>query len=199
MQHPVPARRGRFDINFALCEGFHWTRHVGDGDDAFIEDGHVLNQTSHVDAFFDGDLVFDPVGQGDVAKIHALLEDQALAVPHQHAVLARVVALLNAEFAEEVVEGVVFRGGLGGADRGRERGFKRAPFGVEPASGLGDLLALLRESDFHSGLHDEPGEQSGTDRCETGQQDPEQRFHGVNVIWRGGLLLDSMGKHRLYN
>src|ERR1035437_3097254 len=93
-------------------------RAIGDRNHALVEDGHVLHQASDVGALFQGDLVFDPVGERDIAEEHAFLQDQALTVPGQHAVFTRVVALLHAQVVHEVLQRLVFGHRLGGAQRG---------------------------------------------------------------------------------
>ena len=56
------------------------------------------------------------------------------------------------------------------------------------------LAPLLRQQNIHARLHHEPSQYPGADRGKTRQQDPEQRFHGVNVIPGAASALDANGK-----
>ena len=162
-------------------------RAIGDGNHALVEDGHVLHQAADIGAFFHGDLVLDPVGERDVAEVHALLQHQALAVLHQHAVFARVVALLHAQFVQEVLQRLAFGHRFRGAQRGIERCPQRRFLRIQRPPRFRQAFALLRQRDFHARLHDEPGQQTGSDGRKTGQQYPDQSFHAVNA----NLISDS--------
>ena len=109
-------------------------RRFVDGDHAFVEDGHILDHAADIGALIDGDLVLDPIGEGNIAKVHALLEDEALAILHEHAILAGVMALLDAQFGQEVLQRLLLGGGFGGANGNIEGGFESGPLGIQRAA-----------------------------------------------------------------
>ena len=84
--------------------------------------------------------MLDPFGERNVAEEHSLLEHQAGAGGRERAVLARVVALLDAQFGQEIVERLAARALPGGQQGGVERPFHGRPFGPQRSSRLRQLL-----------------------------------------------------------
>src|SRR5205809_7360925 len=84
------------------------------------EYGKSFHELLDVRAFLNGHFVFHPAGERDVAKVDALLQDKALFVEEQRLLLAQVVALLNAQISQKLVERLALRGLFGRADGFRE-------------------------------------------------------------------------------
>lgn len=96
------------------------------------------------------------------------------------------MALLHGNLGQKVVEGLAARAFLGRAQRRIERPCQRGLFGRQRTARFSQGFALFRKPHFHTRLVDEPGQQARRHRHKTRQKNPQQGFHGVNVIHVGG-------------